>query len=174
MVAEAIIRPFVPDDAAMVRELFIIVNRLLAPPGMREAFESYIDRSLSDEIDRLQAYYAEHHGGFWVAIRGGHLAGMFGLEDAGPDAMELRRMYVHPDARRIGLGSLMLRFAENECLSFRKGKMTLSTSELQPAALLLYEATGYQRVANVIATDLSSKTIGGGIRRYHFEKNLQT
>ena len=169
-----IIRPFVSDDAAAVRELFILVNQLLAPPDMKEAFESYIVRSLSDEIDRLQAYYDEHHGGFWVAIQGDRLAGMFGLEDAGPDAVELRRMYVHPNARRIGLGSLMLRFAENECRRFRKHQMMLSTSELQPAALLLYEASGYQHVADVVATDLSNKTIGGGVRRYHLEKNLQT
>lgn len=169
-----IIRPFVPDDAVAVRELFILVNRLLAPPDMREAFEGYIARSLREEIDRLQAYYGEHHGGFWVALRGDRLAGMFGLEDAGPDAMELRRMYVHPDARRIGIGSLMLRFAESECRSFGKHRMTLSTSELQPAALLLYEAAGYQRIADVVATDPSNKTVGGGIRRYHFEKDLQT
>ena len=68
----------------------------------------------------------------------------------------------------------MLRFAENECRSFRKHKMTLSTSELQPAALLLYEAFGYQRVADVVAKDPSNKTIGGGVRRYHLEKDLQT
>ena len=167
-----IIRPFTADDAAAVRELFILVNRLLAPPDMQETFEGYIARSLGDEISRIQDYYDEHRGGFWVTIRGNRLAGMFGLEDAGSDAMELRRMYVHPDARRIGLGSLMLRFAENECRSFGKHKMMLSTSELQPAALLLYEGNGYQRVANVVATDPSNKTIGGGIRRHYFEKDL--
>ncbi len=169
-----IIRPFVADDAAAVRELFILMNRLLAPPDMREAFEGYIARSLNNEIDRLQTYYGEHYGGFWVALRGGRLAGMFGLEDADLNAMELRRMYVHSDARRIGLGSLMLRFAENECRSFRKHEVTLSTSELQPAALLFYEAAGYQRVAAITATDLSNKTVGDGIQRYHLEKNLWT
>ena len=139
---------------------------------MIEAFENYIASSLRDEIDRLQAYYGEHLGGFWVAVRDNELVGMFGLEDAGSDAMELRRMYVHPNARRIGLGSAMLRFAENECRNFRKCKMMLSTSELQPAALLLYEANGYQHTAEVVAVNPSNKTIGGGVRRYHLEKDL--
>ena len=47
------IRDFWPDDAAAVRALFIRVNRLLAPPDMRERFESYIARSLTEEIDRV-------------------------------------------------------------------------------------------------------------------------
>src|SRR5215469_15663416 len=39
------IRPFGAADAREVRELFIAVNRLLAPPDRREAFEAYIARA---------------------------------------------------------------------------------------------------------------------------------
>jgi putative acetyltransferase len=105
------IRPFEPTDATAVRELFITVNRLLSPPHLRDAFETYIGRSLSDEIDRIADYYAEHGGGFWVAVRQAELTGMFGLERASPNAFELRRMYVSPTARRAGIARSMLRFA---------------------------------------------------------------
>jgi hypothetical protein len=54
---------------------------------------------LAEEIDRIAAYYREHGGGFWVAIRGDRLVGTFGLERALPDAMELRRMYVDAATR---------------------------------------------------------------------------
>jgi putative acetyltransferase len=97
--AEVAIRPFKEeDDASEVRELFIAVNRLLSPPRMRDAFEAYIARALTEEIDRVAAYYGERGGGFWVALGGEKLVGMFGLERAAPDAMELRRMYVDPSA----------------------------------------------------------------------------
>src|ERR1700687_2034117 len=94
------IRPFTVDDAAQVRDLFIRVNRRLAPPHMKEAFEDYIARSLKEEIDRISDYYGEKRGGFWVAVAGTRIVGMFGLEPSSVDAMELRRMYVEPDVRR--------------------------------------------------------------------------
>ena len=98
MDAEVTIRPFVEHDAAQVRELFITVNRLLGPPHLRDAFETYIERALREEIDRIPAYYSERAGGFWVAVAGDKLVGTFGLERASDDATELRRMYVEPSA----------------------------------------------------------------------------
>lgn len=170
--AATVIRPFGESDAAQVRELFIAVNRLLAPPHMRDAFEAYIARSLTEEMDRVAAYYGERGGGFWVAVRAEKVVGMFGLEPAGPDALELRRMYVDPTVRRTGIGRLMLRFAEDECRRLEVRRLELSTSKLQPAALELYRNAGYRLLREVVAEQASNKTLGGGIRRYHFEKIL--
>jgi putative acetyltransferase len=55
MLHEVTVRRFQERDAAHVRELFIAVNRQLSPPDMREAFESYIARSLAEEMDRVSA-----------------------------------------------------------------------------------------------------------------------
>ena len=170
--AATVIRPYGESDAAQVRELFVAVNRLLAPPHMRDAFETYIARSLTEEMDRVAAYYGERGGGFWVAIRVEKVVGMFGLEPAAPDALELRRMYVDPSMRRGGIGRLMLRFAEDECRRLKVRRLELSTSELQPAALELYRNAGYQLVREAIAERASNKMLGGGIRRYYFEKIL--
>jgi GNAT superfamily N-acetyltransferase len=103
-----IIRPFVQQDAAQVQALFITVNRLLSPPDLRDAFEAYIERALVEEIDRIQDYYSERDGGFWVAVKGDKVVGTFGLERASDDVMELRRMYVDPSARRQGIARQML------------------------------------------------------------------
>jgi len=166
------IRRFDQRDAAEVRALFVAVNRMLAPPHLRDMFEIYIERSLQEEMGRVADYYAEHGGGFWVAVREQRLVGMSGLEQAGPDAMELRRMYVDPQARRGGIARSMLQFAEDECRRFGMKRLELSTSELQPAALALYRGAGYRLVKEVVAEHASNKTLGGGIRRYHFEKVL--
>jgi putative acetyltransferase len=84
--------------------------------------------------------------------------------------MELRRMYVDPLARRGGIGRAMLRFAEAECRRSGARRLELSTSELQPAALELYRSAGYRLVREEVAHEVSNKTVGGGIRRYYFEK----
>ena len=172
MTSDIIVRLFVEEDATPVRELFVIVNRQLAPPAMRDAFESYIEQSLTEEIDLIAAYYGERDGGFWVALRGNKVVGMFGLERVAPDAMELRRMYVDPSVRRAGVARQMLQYAEAECRRRGISKLELSTSEVQSAALALYRAEGYVLLREETAEASSNKTVGGGIRRFYFEKNL--
>lgn len=170
---DIVVRPFATGDAADVRRLFIRINRLLAPPRLADAFETYIAASLAKEIDRIADYYAEKQGGFWVAIGDAKLVGMFGLElQASGDAMELRRMYVEPDVRRRGVARRMLEFAEAECRRRQVLQLDLSTSELQGEALSLYRSCGFQLVREEVAETASNKTLGGGIRRYHFTKRL--
>jgi len=170
MATEITICPFSEREAPQVRELFITVNRLLAPPHLRDAFEAYIERSLSEEIDRIPAYYSEHAGSFWVAIKEEKVVGMFGLESTPDGAMELRRMYVDPSARRQGIARQMLQSAEDECRRRGVSRLTLSTSEFQEAALALYREAGYRLLGEETADVASNKTIGSGIRRYSFEK----
>jgi GNAT superfamily N-acetyltransferase len=128
--AKVTIRPFAEQHAAQVRELFITVNRLLSPPELRDAFEGYIDRALAEEIDRISAYYGERDGCFWVAVKGDKVVGTFGLERASDDAMELRRMYVDPSARRGG--------SLGRCFNSRKTNAAVETSHGFSLALLKY------------------------------------
>jgi GNAT superfamily N-acetyltransferase len=172
MSAQIEVRAFAAEDAVQVRELFIKVNRLLAPPELKEAFEEYIALSLREEIDRIAHYYTERDGGFWVAMDASRVVGTFGLEPSSATAMELRRMYVAPDARRRGIARTMLRHAEEECRRRNRSNLELSTSELQGEALSLYRGAGYQMIREEVAQSVSNKTLGGGIRRYYFAKRL--
>jgi ribosomal protein S18 acetylase RimI-like enzyme len=86
--------------------------------------------------------------------------------------MELCRMYVDPDVRRRGIARRMLDFAEQECRRRSRPRVDLSTSELQREALALYQNSGYELVREEVTTAASNKTLGGGIRRYHFSKAL--
>lgn len=169
---DVVISPFAPQYAGEVRALFVVVNRLLSPPHMRDVFEAYIERSLAEEIGRIEEYYRERDGGFWVALMGNKVVGMFGLERVGPDSLELRRMYVDPSVRRSGIARRMLQYAEAECRRRQIRKLELSTSELQEAALGFYRSAGYALVREETAMDASNKTVGAGIRRYYFEKLL--
>ena len=165
------IRRYRDGDHAAVRDLFIPINSELAPPTLRDAFESYLAISLRDEIDRLADYYAERQGAFFVVYDGEKLAGVFGLERFGTASAELRRMYVDAAYRRRGLASMMLEFAEQACCEAGTPVLTLSTSELQQAALAFYRKFGYRLVREETGAAQSNKTVGN-IRRYHFEKVL--
>jgi putative acetyltransferase len=166
------IRRYADADHAAVRDLFIRVNLELAPPEFRAAFDSYIARSLAEEIDRLADYYAGKQGAFFVAYDGEALAGMFGLESLGTPAAELRRMYLDTAFRGRGFARAMLERAEAECRDAGTPILTLSTSELQQAALAFYRKAGYRLVREETAAAQTNKTVGGNIRRYYFEKTL--
>ncbi len=166
------LRAFVEEDQAQVRSLFIKVNQLLAPPELTEAFETYIEQSLEQEIDRISSYYESHGGSFWVCLIDEKIVGMFGLEQYADTDLELRRMYVDPNARRMGIARKMLNFAEQQALHAGANHLYLSTSEIQDAALSLYKNAGYQLLREDISEGRSNKTIGGGIRRFYFSKAL--
>ena len=166
------IRRYADADHAAVRDLFIRVNRELAPADFRAAFESYIERSLTEEIDRLADYYATKQGAFFVAYDDDTFAGMFGLEGLGTPSAELRRMYLDKAFRGTGLARAMLERAEETCRHAGTPVLTLSTSELQQAALAFYRKSGYRLVREETAAAQTNKTVGGDVRRYYFEKTL--
>jgi len=167
-----LIRPYEPADHAAVRAVVIDINRELAPAAMRAVFEDYIARSLRDEIDRIPEYYAARGGCFFVALTGDTLVGTFGLEGLNSEAGELRRMYVHRDHRRSGIARRMLDHAERIGRQAGCRRLTLSTSELQTAALAFYRRSGYRLVREEFSTADTNKQVGG-LRRFHFEKELR-
>jgi len=170
---EVRIRRAEEGDGGAIADLFVTVNRELATPEKAQAFKDYIALSLRQEIEPFMSYYAVERGnGLWVALAGDQLAGMYGLERVSDVAVELRRMYVAPEFRRRGLARVMLRHAEDAARDLGYGLMVLSTSEIQEVALALYRAEGFRYVREERADAASNKTIGGGIVRHHFEKDL--
>jgi GNAT superfamily N-acetyltransferase len=173
MLSPVRIREYMPSDHAAVRALFVQINRELAPASMQAEFEAYIKRSLEVEVDRIPAYFAERHGSFWVAELEGRLAGNYGLEMVRAGTAELRRMYVDREVRRRGIGTAMLAHAEAICRGLGFTEITLSTSELQPAAIELYRAAGFEQTGQYVAENGTNKTVGHGIRRFTFRKSVR-
>lgn len=172
MSSELSIQPFHADYAADVISLFTEINRSLAPAGKEQAFENYIQISIEEDIGRIEDYYSEKQGGFWIALKDEKLVGMYGLEAVSNTNMELRRMYVAPFHRRQGIAQKLLSHAEIQCTRLGKTILELSTSEIQDAALQLYRNAGFVLLREEIATEASNKTIGGGINRFYFEKQV--
>lgn len=167
------IRPYREDDRSAVIALFTRINRELSTPETGAAFETYIAHSIDEEIGQIDRFYDTAMGNsFWIAERTGQLIGMFGLERLREGVVELRRMYVDPEIRRQGLARKMLAHAEAVAIAAGYRRMELSTSELQEAALGLYRRSGFGGETEYVAEDASHKTIGGGIRRYVFFKDL--
>jgi putative acetyltransferase len=170
---QRLIRLYEDRDHEAVRNLFIAINRELAPAAMREEFEQYIAVGLREEMDRVPEYYrVDGRLSFWVAVEGAALLGTVALEHAGKTSLDLRRLYVTIGMRGRGIGRWMLEHAERTAAAMGYAEMLLSTSELQTAAISLYRKTGYQLIREEVATDRTSKQVGAGLTRYYFRKTL--
>jgi len=169
----AIIRAYENADHAQVVDLFIRINQELAPPEMREQFEQYIQTSIDGEMSRLCDIFSENRrNGFWVVETGDQIIGMFGIESRGDDRTELRRMYLDRRHRGRGIAQRMLQCAETRARKLGFAKLILSTAEVQKAAITFYRKSGYRLVRSERAEAMSTKTVGGGLTRFHYEKVL--
>jgi putative acetyltransferase len=168
-----VIRAYAAADHAQVINLFTRINRELAPAAMREQFEVYIASSICGELSRLaDIFSAARRNAFWVVEAGGRIIGMLGIEQRDHASTELRRMYLDPGYRGRGIAQRMLACAEARARELGFAKLVLSTAEVQQAALAFYRKSGYLLVREEVADTMSTRTVGGGLTRYHFEKLL--
>lgn len=64
------------------------------------------------------------------------------------DTVEIKRMYTHPDFRKKGLATAMVKELEEWAKELNYKKAVLETSLEQNEALSVYEKSGYQRIPN--------------------------
>jgi GNAT superfamily N-acetyltransferase len=167
------IRAYQPADYEQVAALWARINRELAPADLREAFEQYIAGPLTEELRRLpQVFSPAKRNRFWVVTLDDEIIGTFGIESRSRETTELRRMYLARHHRGTGLAQRMLEYAEARARALGFATMTLSTAEIQRAALTFYRKNGYRLIKTEVAETMSVRTVGGGLKRFHFEKAL--
>jgi len=103
-----------------------------------------------------------------LVVDGGRPVGCGALRDLAPGMGEIKRMWLHPDARGLGLGMRLLAALESAGRHAGHREIRLDTNECLHEAIALYEAAGYRRVAryndNPDATRFYAKSLRGGRR----------
>jgi GNAT superfamily N-acetyltransferase len=64
------------------------------------------------------------------------------------ETVEIKRMFVLPDARGKGIGKLILSELEKWAAELNYTHCILETGKRQPEAIRLYESSGYGRISN--------------------------
>jgi GNAT superfamily N-acetyltransferase len=109
-----------------------------------ERFEGGFDpaQSITPTLDE----FAPPAGTFLVMRRNGELVGCGGFKRLSADAAYLKRMWVAPEARGLGLGKLMLEALENRARELGYRKVRLETHKSLGEAQMLYRGRGYQEI----------------------------
>jgi putative acetyltransferase len=85
---------------------------------------------------------------FFVAFRGDQPVGCGGLRQLDDAHGEVKRMFVDPASRGIGVSTSILRTLEAEATARGWNRLVLETGDQQPDAIRFYEREGYLRIPN--------------------------
>jgi GNAT superfamily N-acetyltransferase len=100
-----------------------------------------------DETPVDPSEFAPPHGLFLVGYVGAAPVATGGLRRHDDGEVEIKRMYVVPEARGQGLSRVMLAALEDRARAQGAARIVLETGERQPEAISLYESSGYERIA---------------------------
>jgi putative acetyltransferase len=133
---EVEVRPVREGDVAGVVDL---VRDVLGEFGLEFGKGAKTD----DELFRLPASYDA--GQFWVAVRGEDILGTAGVYPVAPSTFELRKMYLRPASRGLGLGKRLLDEAVRWTKANGGKRLVLDTTHQMTRAIEFYEANGFVR-----------------------------
>lgn len=103
-----------------------------------------------DVVDIENAYWKKG-GEFWVVERENQLVGTAAYYpiSRGEKAVEIRKMYLLPDVRRIGLGQYLLTQLEATIATRGFREIWIETASVLQAATKLYESNSYEPATGV-------------------------
>ena len=100
------------------------------------------------ELAGLPGKYAPPSGALLLARVGEKVAGCVAMRDLGDGACEMKRLYIRPDFRGLGLGRLLAEAIVAEAGAAGYLRMKLDTFEFLEGAIHIYQCMGFKRTGS--------------------------
>jgi putative acetyltransferase len=103
------------------------------------------------DVLEVENYYLATGGEFWVVESQGQVVGTAGYYPfhRGEKAVEIRKMYLLPQARRLGLGKFLLQELEKAIALKGFQQIWIETASVLVEAIKLYESSSYHPATGV-------------------------
>lgn len=126
-------------------------RRYLRQPAI---IDDYLDPlEWQSELSDLQGHYGAPHGAIVLALVGSTPAGCVLMRGVGEETCELRRLFVRPAFRRLGVGSAMAAHVMGLACVRRYSDMWLDVGPLQQEAVAFYRDLGFSQMQSPVAHD---------------------
>lgn len=138
-----LIRPWEGGDRIPSAE---IIRTVLAEYGL-----SWEPTGADRDVLEVEDFYLATGGEFWVIEKQGQQVGTAAYYPTGRgnNAVEIRKMYLLPDARGQGLGKYVLQQMEQAIAARGFQQIWIETASVLETAVKLYEGSGYQSADGV-------------------------
>jgi GNAT superfamily N-acetyltransferase len=137
--------------AAMPAQPHVEIRRA-TPAELRDAYRmvsEYYEAAAVQKRETQEEFFHDYFccgAGFWLARAGDNVIGCVALRHiAEPNAAEVKRMYVRPEARGQGVAQLLLETAEKFALAAGYHWIYLDTADDMKAAARFYQRNGFQQ-----------------------------
>lgn len=138
----ALVTPSTPEDIAAVRQIFTEYAESLNVDLCFQDFEA--------ELELLPGEYAAPRGALLLAMVNQQVAGCCALRPLDsaddPNASEMKRLYVRPAYRRLGLGRQLAEAILDAARQFDYSCVLLDTLDEMETARALYEDLGFEEI----------------------------
>jgi ribosomal protein S18 acetylase RimI-like enzyme len=123
-------------------------------PAVRQLLQEYAGslgfpldfQDFDRELAELPGAYAPPHGSLLLARIDGEAAGCVALRRLDDDACEMKRLYIRPGHRGLGLGRLLAAAIVDDARSRGYRAMRLDTTPSMAAAQALYTELGFREI----------------------------
>ena len=122
--------------------------------GFDVTFEAYVAQTIAEFVLDNAG-----RGRIWLADHAGRLVGCIAIADREDERGQLRWLLLHPDARGIGLGGVLVDKAMAYCREKRFRQVYLHTMAELDAAYSIYRTLGFEPVGE------EEQPMGGEARR---------
>ncbi|KAG6618616.1 N-acetylaspartate synthetase [Phytophthora cinnamomi] len=146
------IRQFRDDDLPEVAAIFEYGMMLYSKddPASSHLWAAYVRKSLKEDLADVEGTYMAPGGNFWVATLEDNngeskVAGMIGLEPKGNGECEVRRVSVHHNYQRMGIGRKLMTHLVHWATTHNFKTLTLNTSYTdETSAVGFYASFGFK------------------------------
>jgi ribosomal protein S18 acetylase RimI-like enzyme len=138
-----------PEHIEQVRALFLEYRRSL---GFSLCFQSF-----EEELKNLPGVYAPPSGRLLLVRAADHAAGCIALRKLDTGICEMKRLYVRPDDRGLGLGRMLVErlIAEARAIGYERMRLDTIASAMKDA-VALYRRMGFREIAPYSSVPIES------------------
>jgi ribosomal protein S18 acetylase RimI-like enzyme len=131
-----------PESAAEWREARRLVEEYAFSLNLDLSFQNF-----AQELEHFETEYSAPTGAFLLARENDFFVGCVGLRTLSDTVGEIKRLYVEPTARGLGLGEALVRGIVNEGKTLKYTRLVLDTLPSMLEARSLYQVLGFKPIA---------------------------
>ena len=104
-------------------------------------------QNFDKEMEGLPQMYSPKDGGLFIAYINKEAVGIAGIRRFNEEDCEVKRMYVRPNSRGLGIGQLLLKQCLDTARKLQYKSVKLDTADFMKSAIKLYTDHGFVEIA---------------------------